>query len=91
MCLLGQYSVGFKDKGNGFVQVRAGFFECHTLGIGARQLLDEPDVAFGDAAENGRELKIHACIIRGAGRFCSHDLLVSASSTALGFRSITVK
>jgi len=49
----------FQHQGDGFVQVGTGFFECRTLGVGARQLLDERDVALRDAAKNCGELKIH--------------------------------
>jgi len=51
-------------KGNGFVQVGAGFFESYTLGVGPGQLLDERDVTLGNAAKDCGELKIRACVIR---------------------------
>jgi hypothetical protein len=41
------------------------------LGIGARQLLDECDVALRDAAKNGGELKIHE-IYHTLGWSCQH-------------------
>ena len=42
-----QSSIGFKDALASLAQVCPGLLQCGALGIGARDLLDEGDVALG--------------------------------------------
>ncbi len=72
----GQCSVRFQHQCDGLLQVGAGFFQRCSLGVGTRQLLNEPDVPFRDAPKNCGELKIHTPMIRLAAnlpRGCQKD------------------
>jgi hypothetical protein len=57
--LLSEGAVGFEDEHHGFFEVRPYLVKGFALAVGAGQLLDEADVAFGDFAKNERQLKVH--------------------------------
>lgn len=61
--LSGERPVRFKDKGNGFFEVRPGFIKGRALCVGTRQLLDVRDVPAGYRAIHGGELDRHAAMI----------------------------
>ena len=65
--LAGERPVGLKDEGNGFFEVRPGFFKGCPLGIGARQFLDVRDVPTGHRAKHSGELDRHAAMIPPSG------------------------
>jgi hypothetical protein len=56
-CLLRERAVGFENELNRLGQISAGLLERCTLGIGARQLLDEADVPEGHLLENGSQFR----------------------------------
>jgi hypothetical protein len=60
---LRQNAVCLEHESHGFLQVRSGFIQRSTLRVGARQFLDEPDIAVRNGSEHGRELKLHTPII----------------------------
>src|SRR5437867_2591659 len=57
--LLSERPVGLEDQAHGFVEVGSGFLERRPLGVGARKLLHEGDVAFGHLFEHGGQLEGH--------------------------------
>jgi hypothetical protein len=57
--LLCKSAIGFEGQGDGLSEVRSGFVEGGTLGIGTRELFDESDVPFWNALKDCRELELH--------------------------------
>src|SRR3989441_6279700 len=56
---LSECAVGLEDQAYGFVEVGSGFLERRPLGVGARKLLHEGDVAFRHLLEHGGQLEGH--------------------------------
>src|SRR5438094_10205071 len=57
--LLSECTVGLEDQAYGVVEVGSGFLERRPLGVGARKLLNEGDVAFRHLLEHGGQLEGH--------------------------------
>jgi len=53
--LLGESPIGFEHEFDSLGQVGTGFLERTRLSVGARQFLDEPDIALGDFLKHGSE------------------------------------
>ena len=59
----GERPVRLEHEAHRLCQIRPGLRQRRSLGIGARELLDEGDVALGDRAEHGGEFERHGSMV----------------------------
>src|SRR2546425_8233933 len=86
--LLSECTVGLENQAHGFVDVGSGFLERRPLGVGARKLFHEGDVAFRHLLEHGGQLESHGTQSNKDARVMPNGSRLSCGRNARGRKAV---